>query len=186
MKREYWVKNRSSSELISSELALKVPLGKPVNLFDLNPDLTHEMLAESEEKGFLHRCFSPEHGSPKLVKIIEVVARPEIKKNQITEAKTFMPTRRRSSIVVDPKEHSYIDELASFDEAMAAGYDEEGFADPMKVAGQSGERFGEAGKPFSAVVVPQKPGQDRQTDPGQPLKISPKRQNDGGILVDAD
>ena len=181
MKKEYWVKNRSGKELISSELNLKIPIGKPVNLFALNPNLTHENLAKSEESGFLAKHLHGENS--KLTKIVEVVARPEIKKATITESKQFMPSRRKSAIVVDTKEHNYIEELSSFDEAVAAGYDVEGFSDPIsQVMGHDGERFDDD-KPFVATVVNQRLVAAKSSV-GNPVRLVPKLSADGEVLVD--
>lgn len=140
--KEYWVKNRSHNALTSSELNLTVPVGKPVNLFALNPNLTHEMLANSEAVGFLHKT----QADGRLAKLIEAPTKPSVVKAPVlTEFKGFMPSRRRSSIIIDVKEQNFVDELTSFDEAVAAGYDEDGFSDPIKDGVGSEERLTDDG-----------------------------------------
>ena len=182
MADEYWVKNRTSKDLVSSELNLKIPAGKPVNLFKLNPNLTHEVLAKSEASGFIFKT----HEAQKLVKLVNAPVKQQLRAPNITESKKFAPTRRRSAIVIDPKQNNFIEELGSFDEAVAAGYDEDGFSDPIRqVIGQDGERFGEEQEPFSATVVSQAKSVPEHHE-GNPVKTKRAKEKAGEILVHLD
>lgn len=178
MANEYWVKNRTKNDLVSSELSLTIPVGRPVNLFKLNPALTHEMVAKSEESGFIFRY----RRDLKLVVLMSAPLKPQLAKPTITESKQFMPTRRRSAIVVDTTAHSHIEELSSFDEAVAAGLDDEGFSDPIRhIGGESGEKFGE--EEFGAVVVDQRKTAAKLM-PGDPKNLKRSPLESGGFVME--
>ena len=146
---EYWVKNRTAHDLPSSELQLKIPANKIVNLAHVQPALTHEMLQKSEaEGGFLYNAFLAQ----KLVKLQMAPAKPKISTPKLTESMKPIPSRVKASVVMNLAEKDFIEELSRFGDDIGGERYSDGFADPSVVMGESGERFD--GKPFSAISIP--------------------------------
>lgn len=179
---EYWVKNRSQSDVVSSELNLKIPAGRVVNLAKLNPSLTHEQLQKSEIEsgGFLARCFFDQ----RLVKLPMAPVKQHMQKTStLTESMKPIPSRVKTSIIIDTNESDFIEELSNFDMDMGSGRYSDGVSDPLMVSGDSGEKF--SNKPFQAVVIPahEDPDADGEVEPPRKLKAKTMKTLGKGFVV---
>lgn len=127
-KTDIWFRNITKADLNSTELALKIPAEKTVNLFKLNPNLTRQDIDKSLESGFLKKC--KEAG-----KIIHIQYAPEIITYSMpvgpAVSKIPIPSRIRSAIVMDNNQDDFIEELSNFSEFDDMDRYTEGFSDPM-------------------------------------------------------
>lgn len=129
--KEYWAKNVTDSDLIISDLALKIPANRTVNLYRLNPRLKPAIIEESEEEGALGKCLT-------LRKVLKLPCAPIVTEQdlptEIKEATRSLPSRSKSANIVDVKELDFIEELSdAFSDDTAQMYEdmEDGLADPM-------------------------------------------------------
>ena len=148
--KEAWYKNTTSSDLLLSDLELKIPKHKTVNLYQLKPTLTVERIAKSEESGGL--LFK----SVSLNKLIKLPFAPPPKQaelpDSIKESKGMIPSRVKTSVVIDASEQGFLEDidadLQSFDEASATKYADlaEGISDPLSM--------GSDDDTFNTIVIP--------------------------------
>ena len=129
----YWVKNVTGNDLVFSELGIKIAAMSEIDLFRQNPVLTAMKVMESAKSGSLNKCF-------KLKKIIKIpkpsaVTYASTHTYQIKESLTPIPSRVKTSIVVNPQDHDHIEELSGDfkeeDESKFVNY-ADGFADPIQ------------------------------------------------------
>jgi len=129
--KEYWVKNVTNSDLIISDLGLKIHVGQIANLYQLNPKLTPQKILDSEEEGAIGKCFS-------LRKALKLPCAPIITSDslpaEIKEATTSLPSRAKSATIINNKELDFIEELSdNYNDGNARMYEdlEDGVFDPM-------------------------------------------------------
>lgn len=147
--KECWYKNNTQNDIRLNDLGVKIPAGKPRNLFQLRPSLNWEQVQKSEQEGLLAKCVRAN-------KLIKLPAAPPPAQDlrlteEITEAKNPLPTRSKSSVVMDAEELDYIEDMESEfkpDDMSAEKYANyaEGFADPITLGSERDD--------FEAVVVP--------------------------------
>jgi len=177
MKIEYWVKNASDNDLGSSELNVRIPAGKLVNLCALNPNLTHEVLQKSEESGFLSKCYSA--AGRKLIKLQFAPKIQQYSTFSPTDAVAPIPSRVKSSVVMDVKEQDFIEELSHFEEDLAGERYSDGFIEnldevgPQLTESESGQLFN--GEKFSAVTMPPREEPEREPEVGVKTKITKRK-----------
>lgn len=98
-KKELWVQNPGGSDVSLSDLGVKVPAGKTVNVYRYNPYLTEAKVSESLESGALSKRLA--NGLLKLVKK-GVKTRPQML-DQIKESKEMLKAKKtKSSVVIEP------------------------------------------------------------------------------------
>ena len=141
---ECWYKNLTNKDLWLKDLSLRIPASKVVNLYKLKPNLTSEQLARSEADGLLAKCtrFSP----PKIVKLpcAPSPAKTQYLANTYQEAITPIPSRSRTSIVVDQREKDYIEDMEEdnmkLDDLLGIRYSQysEGIIDPIAMNSERG------------------------------------------------
>ena len=104
-----WYTNLTKRDLIFSELKISIKVGESVNPIHQNPNLTNDMILESETIGALAIALNRN-------KISKSETQPDLAnkskfKNTIKESIKPIPSRSRSSIIVDPKKKQYIEEI---------------------------------------------------------------------------
>jgi len=128
--KEYWVKNVTEMDLLISDLNLKIPANRTVNVYKLNPKLKLSEISESEEEGNLYKCFS-------LRKLLKLPCAPILAEQlptEIKESRKSIPSRTKSVNILNIKELDFIEELSeNFDSLDIGTYEnyEDGVFDPM-------------------------------------------------------
>lgn len=127
----YWIKNITGSDLLFSELDVKIESMTEVDLLRKNPSLTLVKIVNSAKSGSLKKGFDLK----KIIKLAKptVVTNIATYTNKISESLKPIPSRSKTSVVINPNEHDYIEELSEdfkkSDELKFVDY-AEGFADP--------------------------------------------------------
>ena len=150
--KELWVQNISNSDVSLSDLGLKVPVGKSVNVFAANPYVTEGQVASSMESGSLYKRLN-DHGVLRLV-----VRKPQenlaaIKKVYEDNTGSAYAKKTKSSVVIESKGVN-ITEDEAFD-----------FADYGVDIGNDVSQVREKG----SVFVEQKEDPANEPEPGSPL-----------------
>ena len=101
-KKELWVQNRASKDVMISDLGIKVCIGKTVNVYTCSPYLTEEQIQKSLESGSLHSRL-------KLKLLASVSGPPQAisptKLNRVKESKQPLNVKKiKSSVVIEPHE----------------------------------------------------------------------------------
>lgn len=109
--KEMWIQNHSKKDVILSDLGIKICVGKTINVYKLNPNLSEETVAKSMKEGSLYRRIE-------LHKVLKVVQGPVVSTppdlNKITTAKSIVyPNKAKSSVLVDSKDTGVFDGEAS-------------------------------------------------------------------------
>lgn len=163
---EAWYKNTTSSDLLLSDLGLKIPAYKTVNLYRIKPSLTVEAVAKSRETGLLSKCILNN-------KLISLPAAPPPQQvdlgSRLTEAKGPIPSRVKTSVVVDIKEQDFIEDMESYfvpDETSAAKYAEyaDGIADPLVLHSDD--------ESFEVIAIPEQEQDDNPVSKGDAVETS--------------
>lgn len=161
--KECWYKNLTKKDINLSDLNLKLPAGKTVNLYKQNPTLKPYLIKESEEEGLLFVCLQQK-------KIIKLPCAPKLDDPYlpkiIQESTRCLPSRVKTALTT-LKEDDLIEELKtqSIDDMVFSSEDiEEGFSDPLVQAGNLTGDTGTVVDPNSTYI---------------PEKITPNKTNIG-------
>lgn len=110
--KELWVQNPGTSDVSISDLGLKVPAGKTVNLYAVNPYLTEDQVSRSLKSGALEKRLN-EHGVLKLVTKKPKENLSAIKKIREDSDSTYAK-KTKSSVIIETKGVDVVDD-DSFD-----------------------------------------------------------------------
>lgn len=149
--KELWVQNISNSDVSLSDLGVKVPMGKSVNIFVSNPYLTESQVSASMESGSLNKRLN-DHGVLRLVNKKPQENLAAIKKVYEDSASVYAK-KTKSSVVIESKGVN-ITEDEAFD-----------FADYGVDIGNDVSQIREKG----SVFVEQKEDPAEEPPPGSPL-----------------
>lgn len=107
-----WVKNPGGTDVSLSDLGVKVPAGKTVNVYAVNPYLTVEQVEKSRSSGALFKRLE----SKILIIVTKAVSVVPPTLNQIKESDQPIRARKtKSSVVIEPSTDEPQEEGDSFD-----------------------------------------------------------------------
>lgn len=164
--RECWYKNNTANDLnLRTELGFKIPAYATVNLYKLKPSLTEAEVAKSESEGLINKCVR----ANKLIKLPFAPPPPQNTLPEvISEAKKPVPSRTKSSVVMDLEEMDYIEDLEGefrADMRSAEKYADyaDGVSDPIILESDR--------ESFDAVVVPSGEPEEPLGAPSEGMKM---------------
>lgn len=136
IKKECWYKNTTGNDILLNDIGIKIRAFKEVDLFKLKPTLNSDMLTKSEISGLIKKCTSFE--PPKLIKLpCGPDKKPDIFDKSIQISSKPIPSRVKTSVIVDQHEKDYIEDMEAdnlmLNELNVAHYAEsaDGTSDPM-------------------------------------------------------
>jgi hypothetical protein len=171
--KQCWYKNNTPNDInLRGELGFKFPAYKTINLYKINPSLTSEQILKSEECGLLLKCVE----SNKILKLPFAPPPPaNLVPAAIKEANKPIPSRSKSSVVMDMQELDYVEDMEHGFRTDAKSAEEyakfaDGFSEPMVLDSD--------GETFQAVVIP--PGEETIViDKGDPQDMEVQQVGSG-------
>ena len=99
-KQELWLTNLSKADVSLSDLGVKVPIGKTVNVYKVNPYLTVQQVEKSKRDGALFKRLSGTNPTLRIVKK-DTRARPAVL-DQLKQSKEAVKIKKtKSSVVIE-------------------------------------------------------------------------------------
>jgi hypothetical protein len=98
--KELWLFNTSQADVSVSDLGVKVPAGKSINVYRTNPYLTEAKVEESKSSGSLAKRLAGDSPVLKIVKKAVSDGKEALNKLQVSD-KPLTATRTKNSVVID-------------------------------------------------------------------------------------